>query len=157
MAVVALQVQQVLQQANVLLGLGNSIFICGDFNADESASEVCSVHVVTASCVRLSSILLTFLFCVQIEHISEVAGFSDSALANGNTSSPTWSDTNPLSVGFLRVPDERVDYIFFKAHSQHVISDQKSQVVLNKQPFTSDHFGFECVLNLELRHRSTRR
>jgi endonuclease/exonuclease/phosphatase family metal-dependent hydrolase len=58
-------------------------------------------------------------------------------------------------VGFLRVPDERVDYIFFKAHSQHVINNQKSRVVLNKPPFTSDHFGVECVLNLELRHTSS--
>jgi len=50
----------------------------------------------------------------------------------------TWDNQNTLArTGYRKIPDERVDFIFVKGE----IEIQGCEVVLNKAPFLSDHFG----------------
>lgn len=63
-------------------------------------------------------------------------GFEDTFRNSQTSPGYTWSSTNPLTAGFLKEPDQRVDYVFAKG-----LQAKSSQCVFDHAPFVSDHFG----------------
>ena len=56
----------------------------------------------------------------------------------------TWVARNPLSVGWMRVDDLCVDYVFRSCH----FSQQSACVCIDSAPFVSDHLGVRVELSL---------
>ena len=65
--------------------------------------------------------------------------FTDSAIQVGNSFEHTWTDKNPLSMGFLREDNSRVDGILYQFKSPIYLT--RYLIEMNQSPFVSDHFG----------------
>ena len=68
-------------------------------------------------------------------------GLRDTLLRGEGPEAPTWGAANPLTRGILRLRDHRCDYIFLKSTTLPAGTLLGSLVVLNRPPFTSDHYG----------------
>ncbi len=77
-------------------------------------------------------------------------GFVDAFRAHGTGHGHTWVHSNSMTRGYMRVPNLRCDYIFYRRNHPHAsaiknndtttLSNARCDVVLDDNP-TSDHFG----------------
>jgi len=111
----ALRKAQVAETARLAKSLPGIIVLLGDFN-DAPHSEA----------VR----------CCSVEH-----DFVDTALEYGHGNMDTWVRANPMTVGYMRVPDFRCDYIFLFNHSEALRNAKTNVVLNNRSVLTSDHYG----------------
>jgi len=108
--------------------------LCGDKNADHAEPEM---------------------------HYLRSRGFIDSYLQyyGGNLNlapknGATWDNENPLTMGFLVEPNQRLDYVFVKpaltstGSQQSDVQIENSQLCMNEAPFLSDHFGVMTTMNI---------
>lgn len=93
----------------------DNLIICGDFNSDLNTFKT-----------------------EQYEFLQ------DSAILFKNQNDHTWSDQNPLSKGFLREENSRVDGILYSFKDFQQVS---YQTIMNSSPYTSDHFGISMDFN----------
>lgn len=55
---------------------------------------------------------------------------------------PTWAARNPLTCGILIEDDHRCDFIFYREQAeQHALVNRTCRIVMDAQPWLSDHFG----------------
>ena len=90
-----------------------SIILCGDFNTNDTSEE-----------------MISFV--------------NDTKLVDAGPQSPTWSRQNPFTRGWMRVDDMRCDYVMFRSsrnEKDFTLMMRQSEIVFNKKPFVSDHFG----------------
>ncbi len=123
-----LRFRNVVQVANEMIKTDEPAILCGDTNSDGEQDEM----------VWLRS-----------------AGFRDTYLeAHPNRdfvrkAGMTWSAANDLTRnGHLIEPDQRVDYVIYHPGVYHTFETVSSEVVFDKAPFVSDHFGVLTELKL---------
>ena len=95
------------------------IFVCGDFNADPTMLSIRQ--------------LVTY-------------GLRDATTLAGTGDDYTWDSRNPLTMGYMRHADRRLDYVYHLGKG--MILD--CRVVMNMPPYTSDHFGVLVRMTVSL-------
>jgi endonuclease/exonuclease/phosphatase family metal-dependent hydrolase len=103
------------------------VIVCGDTNADGEQPEM--------RFLRSSGFVDTYL-----THFQELSSAPHKGV--------TWDANNYLTDGYLREPDQRIDYIFFLPGRDLTFKISDSRIVFDSPPFVSDHYGLVTDLNL---------